>query len=148
LQDAPADSVPVPSGVVVVNASGVEVGGISVGRDKPGLVGGRVEVTKSGAAGAGVSSETFTHAPRPRHVSRRDNPDLLHGAIVHGKYESDIPDPIARKLWFGKDQDVIAKIVEERISRANFSIVAAQQVQVMTQVCLVIDPPIDNLLPC
>ena len=40
----------------VVDGSGVEVGGISVGRDKPGLVGGRVEVTKRGAAGAGVAA--------------------------------------------------------------------------------------------
>src|SRR6185503_19244646 len=70
LQAAPAD--PVPAGAVeVVDGSGVEVGGISVGSDKPGLVGGRVEVTKRGAAGAGVSSETLIHAPRLRQVSRR-----------------------------------------------------------------------------
>ncbi len=72
LQAAPADGVPVVA-VEVVEASGVEVVGMAVGTDKPGLVGGRVEVTKRGAAGAGVSSETLTHAPklRLRHVSRR-----------------------------------------------------------------------------
>jgi len=70
LQAAPADAVPAGT-VEVVDGSGVEVGGISVGSDKPGLVGGRVEVTKRGAAGAGVSSETLIHAPRLRQVSRR-----------------------------------------------------------------------------
>src|SRR5688572_15814754 len=64
LQASPADAVPVPAGAVEgVDASGVVVGGISVGSDKPGLVGGRVEVTKRGAVGAGVSSETLIHAP-------------------------------------------------------------------------------------
>ena len=53
-------------GVVVVDASGVEVGGISVGRDKPGLVGGRVDVMKTDLVGAGVSSETLMHEPRLR----------------------------------------------------------------------------------
>ena len=61
----------VPPGVVVVDASGVAVGGIAVGRDKPGLVGGRVEVTKRGASGAGVSSETLMHELRLRVVIRR-----------------------------------------------------------------------------
>src|SRR5215207_1557022 len=63
----PPDGVP---GVVVVDSSGVEGSGVSVGRDKPGRVGGRVEVTKSGAAGAGVSSETLIQEPRMRLVSR------------------------------------------------------------------------------
>jgi hypothetical protein len=57
-------------GVVVVDASGVEVGGISVGRDKPGFVGGRVDVMKTDLVGAGVSSETLTQEPRLRLVSR------------------------------------------------------------------------------
>src|SRR6185503_3227932 len=70
LQVVPADAVPAGA-VDVVDASGVEEGGIAVGRDKPGLVDGRVEVTKRGAAGAGVSSETLIHAPRLRQVSRR-----------------------------------------------------------------------------
>jgi hypothetical protein len=52
--------------VVVPDASGVEAGGVSVGRDKPGLVGGRVEVMKMGAVDTGVSSETLMQEPRPR----------------------------------------------------------------------------------
>ena len=68
-----SDTDAVPSGVpgvVVVDASGVEVGGISVGRDKPGFVGGRVDVMKTDLVGAGVSSETLTQEPRLRLVSR------------------------------------------------------------------------------
>jgi hypothetical protein len=48
-------------GVVVVDASGVEAG-VSIGTDKPGFVGGSVEVTKRAAVGAGVFSETLMHA--------------------------------------------------------------------------------------
>ena len=72
MQEPPADSpegsaVPLPSGVPgVVDESGVDAGGVSVGRDKPGLVGGRVEVTKIDLVGAGVSSETLMHEPRVR----------------------------------------------------------------------------------
>jgi hypothetical protein len=69
-EDAPAGTgVPVPlgvPGVVVVEASGVVVDGVSVGRDKPGCVGGRVEVTKIGAVATGVSSETVMQEPRLR----------------------------------------------------------------------------------
>ena len=53
-------------GVVVVDESAVDGEGVSVGRDKPGRVGGRVEVTKIGRVGAGVSSETLMHEPRLR----------------------------------------------------------------------------------
>jgi hypothetical protein len=67
----------VPSGVVVVDGSSVDVGGMSVGRDKPGRVGGRVEVTKIGTAGAGVSSETLTHEPRLRLAIRRSIQSLF-----------------------------------------------------------------------
>jgi hypothetical protein len=56
--------VPVPPGVVVPDASGVEAGSVSVGRDKPGLVGGRVEVMKIGAVETGVSSDTVMQEPR------------------------------------------------------------------------------------
>jgi hypothetical protein len=62
-------AVPVPlgvPGVPVVDASGVVVDGISAGTDKPGRVGGRVEVTKMGTVGNGVSSETFMQEPRLR----------------------------------------------------------------------------------
>jgi hypothetical protein len=71
LQGPAADAV--PPGVVVVDASGVEaveVGGTSVGRDKPGLVGGKVEVTKAGGADVSVSCETLMQEPRLRLVSR------------------------------------------------------------------------------
>jgi hypothetical protein len=53
-------------GVVVVDGSGVDGEGVSVGRDKPGLVGGRVDVMKTDLVGAGVSSETLMHEPRLR----------------------------------------------------------------------------------
>jgi hypothetical protein len=70
LEDAPAVvAVPVPlgvPGVVVVDESGVDGEGVSVGRDKPGLVGGRVDVMKTDLVGAGVSSETLMQEPRLR----------------------------------------------------------------------------------
>jgi hypothetical protein len=66
------DVVSVPPGVVVVDGSGVEVGGMSVGKDKAGRVGGRVDVTKTGATGAEVSSETVTQEPRLRLVMIRN----------------------------------------------------------------------------
>jgi hypothetical protein len=50
--------------VVLVEGSGVVVHGVSVERDKPGLVGGRVEVMKTDLVAAGVSSETLMHEPR------------------------------------------------------------------------------------
>jgi hypothetical protein len=53
-------------GVPVVAASGVDAEAVSVDRDKPGLVGGRVEVTKIGTVGNGVSSETVMQEPRLR----------------------------------------------------------------------------------
>ena len=53
-------------GVPVVDESGVDGEGVSVGRDKPGRVGGRVEVMKMDLVGAGVSSETLMHEPRLR----------------------------------------------------------------------------------
>jgi hypothetical protein len=57
-------------GVTVVDASGVPVGGISVGRDKPGFVGGRVDVMKTDLVGAGVSSETLMQESKLRLVRR------------------------------------------------------------------------------
>jgi hypothetical protein len=54
----------VAAAVPVVEASGVEVGGTRVGTVRACRVGGRVEVTKRGGAGVGVSiasEETFTH---------------------------------------------------------------------------------------
>jgi hypothetical protein len=73
VQEPVADAVPVPEGVpgvVVVDASGVDVGGMSVGRDKPGLVGGRVEVTKTERVGATVAGATVMQEPRLRLASR------------------------------------------------------------------------------
>ena len=65
------EAVPVLPGVVVVDGSGVEVGGRAVGKDRAGRVGGRVEVTKTGASGAGVSSETVMQAARLRLAMKR-----------------------------------------------------------------------------
>jgi hypothetical protein len=59
-------AVPVPPGVVVPDASCVEAGGVSVGNDRPGRVGGRVDVMKIGAVETGVSSDTVMHEPRLR----------------------------------------------------------------------------------
>ena len=70
LHEPLAEAGAVPPGVVVVDASGVAVGGTSVGKAKPGLVGGKVEVTKAGGAGVPVSCETLMHDPRLRLVSR------------------------------------------------------------------------------
>jgi hypothetical protein len=72
-QEPAAEGEAVPPGVVVVEASGVEaveVGGTSVGSDNPGLVGGRVEVTKAGGTTVLGSSETLMQAPMLRLVSR------------------------------------------------------------------------------
>jgi hypothetical protein len=57
-------------GVVVVDESGVDGDGVSVGNDKPGLVGGRVDVTKTDLVEAGVSSETLIQEPRLMLTSR------------------------------------------------------------------------------
>jgi hypothetical protein len=53
-------------GVVVMDESGVDGEGVSLGRDKPGRVGGRVDVMKIDLVGAGVPSETLIQEPRPR----------------------------------------------------------------------------------
>src|SRR5688572_508945 len=72
-EDAPAVVVisvpPGVPGVVVVGESGVDGEGVSVGSDMPGLVGGRVDVTKTDLAGADVSSETFMHEASVRVMS-------------------------------------------------------------------------------
>jgi hypothetical protein len=73
-------------GVVVVDASGVEVGGTSVGRDKPCFVGGRVEVTKRGTAVFAVSCDTLTQEPRLRLVSRINIQIFFIRGILLGKY--------------------------------------------------------------
>jgi hypothetical protein len=68
-----ATAVPVPlgvPGVVDVDGSGVKVSEMSVGRDKPARVGGRVDVTKSGAAVLVVSWETLRQELRLKLMSR------------------------------------------------------------------------------
>jgi hypothetical protein len=67
------DAVPfgVP-GVVVVDASRVEVGGISVGRDKPDLVGTRVDVTNRGGASVTGSCATLIQDDNIKDRSRID----------------------------------------------------------------------------
>jgi hypothetical protein len=47
-------------GVVVMDGSGVVDDWVSVGKDKPGRVGGRVEVTKRGPASLAGSCASFT----------------------------------------------------------------------------------------
>jgi hypothetical protein len=66
----PVSVPPGTPGVVVVDESGVDGEGVSVGRDKPGMVGGRVEVMKTDLVGAGVSSETLMHELMLKLVSR------------------------------------------------------------------------------
>jgi hypothetical protein len=87
-EDAPVETaVPVPLGVpVVVDESGVDGGGVSVGRDKPGLGGGRVEVTKIDLVGAGVSSETLMHEVSVNVMSRSSIQIFFMRGILLGKY--------------------------------------------------------------
>jgi hypothetical protein len=93
VSDADADAVSaVPSGVPGVpgvpelEASGVDVGGTSVGRDSPGLVGGRVDVTKMDRVGGGVSCETVRQEPRLRLASRNNNQIFFMRGILQWKY--------------------------------------------------------------
>jgi hypothetical protein len=106
LHEPATDAVPVPPGVPgvgVVDPSGVDVGGASVGRDKPCFVGGRVDVTKIGAVGAGVSSETLMHEPRPR-LRRASNIQIF----------------CIGEFYFGK---INASTMEHRTAFAGFLIV-------------------------
>jgi hypothetical protein len=66
-------------GVVVVDESGSGGEGVSVGRDKPGRVGGRVDVTKTDLVEAGVSSETLTQEPRLMLTSRSNIQNFFIG---------------------------------------------------------------------
>ena len=66
-------------GVVVVDESGAGGEGVSVGRDKPGRVGGRVDVTKTDLVEAGVSSETLTQEPRLMLTSRSNIQNFFIG---------------------------------------------------------------------
>ena len=87
--EVPADAVSLPAGVpgvVVVDASGVDAGGVSVGRDKPGRVGGRVDVMKIDLVGAGVSSETLMHEPRLRLMMESKIQIFFITRILLGKY--------------------------------------------------------------
>jgi hypothetical protein len=79
--------IPAAPGVVVVEASGVPVDETSVARDKPGLVGGRVDVTKAGGAEIVSSCETLRHEARLS-VVRRINIQIffIAGLILLGKY--------------------------------------------------------------
>jgi hypothetical protein len=87
-----ADAEVVPSGVpgvpgvVVVEASSMDVGGTSVGRDKPDLVGGRVEVTKMGAGVFTVSCETLIQEIRLIVRSRSNIQVFVMKEILLGKY--------------------------------------------------------------
>ena len=85
-EDAPAvvavSAPPGVPGVVLVDESGVDGEGVSVSRDKPGLVGGRVDVMKIDLVGAGVSSETLMHEPRLR-LMRESNIQIF---FIQGFY--------------------------------------------------------------
>lgn len=65
-----------------MDESGVAGEGVSVGRDNPGLVGGRVDVMKTDLVGAGVSSETLMHEPRLR-LMRESNIQIF---FIQGFY--------------------------------------------------------------
>ena len=66
----PDDSVPLGvAGVVVAEPSGAAVSGVAVSRDKPGRVGGRVEVTKRGGASVVGPGATLIQEARLRLVS-------------------------------------------------------------------------------
>jgi len=68
----PADSVaPGVPGVVVMDGSAVDDAGVAVGRDKPGFVGGRVEVTKAGGALVADSGASLMHDVSARLAASR-----------------------------------------------------------------------------
>jgi hypothetical protein len=58
--------------VVVVDGSGVDVSAVAVGRDRPGRVGGSVEVTKGTGVRVAAWGTTFTHEAMTRLASRID----------------------------------------------------------------------------
>jgi hypothetical protein len=69
-----------------MDASGVKVSEISVGRDKLSFVGGRVDVTKGTAVGAAVFFETVMQELRLK-VTRRINVQIFFMAeILIGKH--------------------------------------------------------------
>ena len=69
LADSVASEVP---GVIVVDGSGVVVAGVAVGRDKPGRVGGRVEVTKRGGVSVKGPGASLMQDVRTKMASRMD----------------------------------------------------------------------------
>ena len=73
-------------GVVDVDGSGVKVSDISVGRDNPARVGGRVDVTKRGAAVLAVSCETLRQELRLKLMSRNIIQIFFIWGILLGKY--------------------------------------------------------------
>jgi hypothetical protein len=70
----------------VVDPSGVEVNGISVGRDKLCFVGGSVAVTKRAAVGRGVSSEIVMQELRLKAARRINIQIFFIAGILHGKH--------------------------------------------------------------
>jgi hypothetical protein len=129
---------------------------VSVGRDKPGLVGGRVDVMKTDLVGAGVSSETLTQEPRLRLVSRTNIQRIsIQIFFIRGFYLVNIkagatelhrPSLQWKALFLCKDQGIEAIVIEERISHADFSKGGAHQVLAVTQIGPVVDPPVDYAL--
>jgi len=90
VQAPEAEFVPaVPSdvpGVVFVDVSSVAVGGISVGTDKPGRVGGRVEVMKSLGVGVTMSGEIVKQELRLNVATRTTIQIFFIAGILLGKY--------------------------------------------------------------
>src|ERR1051325_1405004 len=78
--------VPGAPGVVVMEASSIDVGGTSVDRDKPAFVGGRVTVTKIGAGVRTGSCEILRQAPRLRLVNSSSIQIFFINRILLGKY--------------------------------------------------------------
>lgn len=85
-------------GVVVVDGSGVDEEGVSVDRDKPGLVGGRVDVMKTDLVGAGISSETLMHEASVRVMSSITVQIFFMRGFYIAKIKNSCPDTgVARK---------------------------------------------------
>jgi hypothetical protein len=84
-------------GVPVVDGSDVDAGGVSVGRDKPGRVGGRVDVTKIDLVDAGVSSDTVIHEPRLRLMIESNIQIFFMQGFYKNNIKSTVPKAFPKK---------------------------------------------------
>ena len=124
-EDAPAGTaVSLPVGVPgVVKESGVSAGGVSVGKDKPGLVGGRVEVMKIDLVGAGVSSETVMHDAKLR--LRMEN--NIHIFCIRGFYFGKIK--ASTLYWALRHQDTEKNLITPCLSVSEVILGTSRVVQ-------------------